>query len=459
MRKKKLNKKVTTFTKTPIEIIETKKKKGKEPSEEFPENKKRREMPPLFPPLDFETKYEINLNPFVWIEPKALEKMYHLTDLSNEEVSWIGHATQIKEFEFKIHDIFMGEQQNGAAHSDISPLGVATIMSELIADGRKEAASNLRFLGHSHVNMEVGASSIDQSTLEELSQTKVPWILRGICNKKGKLSLTLLIEEFSIKVTNVPWNICYQDTEKIRESMWKEIKKHVKEKTFFWKKEHGENSNIFSWNNWNEKKTEYKGFKEKNKFVNKQEEVKKTDYTKTHTNTSIFIEGVGIFEEGKTCSLFHHPSCKRIYIQNNQFRWVSRAEKTFEGLPPLMTENEIKCVILYLIQGKASLEMNFDIEQAKKRKGRDVSSNNFLSTEANEIIYDPFASQKITTVDEADQLLMQAITGGIETISEEDLASYKEFEGFSLQEACDEILTGGNGGTKGTKETKGTGGI
>ena len=113
----------------------------------------------------------ISCLPRILISRSAYNKMWHLVDIADKEVSWLGTCRRIEQ-DFLIEEVFLFKQEVAATTCEISADGLAEVANELLTsrpDGI-EICNRLCFWGHSHVNMGTSPSGQDESQMENFSE-------------------------------------------------------------------------------------------------------------------------------------------------------------------------------------------------------------------------------------------------------------------------------------------------
>jgi len=160
-------------------------------------------------PHTFDSKVKITgeTPSHVIFSPKALEDMYIIVDQCPEEVSWLGI---VQEFEggFFVDEIHLVEQEVGPAVTEMMTNGLSELATTLLAqEGGCEKINRLRFWGHSHVNMDTFASSQDQDQISLWKKNGLPYLIRAIMNKRGKLQLSIFLFDRGIQIDDAPWSV------------------------------------------------------------------------------------------------------------------------------------------------------------------------------------------------------------------------------------------------------------
>jgi len=189
----------------------------------------------IFYPHSFKPEVEFLGNDFPWIITSnlAYEKMWHYVDIADEEISWLGSVEEIEtsgQSDYFIKDVFLLRQENGAASTEITEQGLVDLVQELLKlpNGNK-LYQEIRFWGHSHVNMETQPSSQDERQMELFEQSGHQFFIRAILNKRGKISFTLYRYDCGIKITDVPWGLDVSFDTDLRMQIEKEFAEKVQE--------------------------------------------------------------------------------------------------------------------------------------------------------------------------------------------------------------------------------------
>lgn len=165
----------------------------------------------LFMPHTFANQVEFigGGSPMVYMTRDAFSRMWHIVDIADDEVGWLGTVRQTQYGNFLIEEVFLLEQEVSAAQTEISGDGIAKFVQELIEtreDG-VEVANTIRFWGHSHVRMSTSPSGQDDAQMRHFEQNDCPWFVRGILNKQGRMQFDIFLWDAGVKITDAPWAI------------------------------------------------------------------------------------------------------------------------------------------------------------------------------------------------------------------------------------------------------------
>jgi len=170
--------------------------------------------------------------PKILISKKAYHKMWHYVDLADDEVGWLGTVERLKK-SFLIKDVYLLKQEVSSAQTVITIDGLSEFGEEILKlpDGI-EIYNNIRFWGHSHVNMETGPSGQDEDQMEIFEQSDHPYFIRGILNKRGRMEFTVFFYENGLKIIDPEWCVYDPVDNSMRGLIEKEFKDKVTKQKF-----------------------------------------------------------------------------------------------------------------------------------------------------------------------------------------------------------------------------------
>jgi hypothetical protein len=121
--------------------------------------------------LNYSKRYEYeNSGAVVWFAPEAYKKILALVTEFSDEVGWHGTVHRIGDDEFMIEDIFVYPQEVTGSTVNTDQFEYTEWLYELDDD----TFNKIRMQGHSHVNMGVSPSGVDdkhrQQILEQLEK-------------------------------------------------------------------------------------------------------------------------------------------------------------------------------------------------------------------------------------------------------------------------------------------------
>lgn len=142
--------------------------------------------------------------PKFFITPLALEKMNVYVQSCSLEIGWIGFIKQ-QGNNYTLYDVEIAEQKVNGAECEISTDGLSKLGMDILRQPNgTEKYNEMRFWGHSHVNMGVSPSSQDIYQFKELGKNS-EYFFMMICNKRGDSNLFMRMGNYVFKFLN--WSI------------------------------------------------------------------------------------------------------------------------------------------------------------------------------------------------------------------------------------------------------------
>ena len=165
----------------------------------------------------------------VYITPQCHAEIMHYVHKSNVEISGLGRIQKNSTGDMVVTKVYLLEQENGPATTDIDKDAVAKLMFE-----SREDPGFLNFWWHSHVNMGTFWSGTDMSTIEEFG--KNGFLLATVFNKKGEFRTAYYqgATDFlpSVFVDQIETSFMYLPTQEQLESWNKEFETKAREKKY-----------------------------------------------------------------------------------------------------------------------------------------------------------------------------------------------------------------------------------
>jgi len=159
----------------------------------------------------------------VLIEPIAMLKQRYIVAQSSAEVAWLGEVERHGDT-FIITDIHIPVQSVSSTTVNLTSEETMQAYTELMAQGI--GLERLRYHGHSHVNMRVNPSAVDQDYLREVEESGVDWFVRAILNKKDELRVDLCLFAEGIVIEDIGCAV----NEGLEESVANELSQQLKER-------------------------------------------------------------------------------------------------------------------------------------------------------------------------------------------------------------------------------------
>ena len=171
--------------------------------------------PPLpgvpFEPHAFRTRITpLRGEPRIFINPEVYDTMYHIVDLAEGEVGWLGTVKVLPSGAYLIEEIFLLQQEVSMVTTDLSKKGKSELIKELISKGGDEKLDRLYFWGHSHVDFGTTPSPKDEAQFRKFEDDGCPYMIMGIFNKLGRAEFTFFDFEAGVRIDDVRWSI-YKD--------------------------------------------------------------------------------------------------------------------------------------------------------------------------------------------------------------------------------------------------------
>jgi hypothetical protein len=166
-------------------------------------------------------------HPIVMFTPEVLYAQKVIVDHCKIEVGWVGLVTKKSPRLYCVDEIFVPTQTATGVECDILKDGYGDIELALNNRGTPDRIFDLKYWGHSHVDMEVFASAEDKKTaLQKAIQSD--YFIRGICNKKGGMHLSFFDGNAGIAYENIDWLIDDNvDKDAVRKRYQEEVEKNV----------------------------------------------------------------------------------------------------------------------------------------------------------------------------------------------------------------------------------------
>lgn len=187
---------------------------------------------------DAQHKTTVREFPTIEITEKALIDISALVAVVDTEVGWYGKVEWTPEFNLRITEILVPTQQCHSATTEISGAALTDMCQEIIAEEAKagvpldkSAIYSIRYWGHSHVNMGVGASGRDDDQMKDFGEGNVEYMIRGIHNKKGETQFDIYYYKngkIFMRFVDVAWEVV-NETERFKEQVLK-MEEIVKER-------------------------------------------------------------------------------------------------------------------------------------------------------------------------------------------------------------------------------------
>ena len=146
--------------------------------------------------------------PNVVFTPQALKWIKAIVEIHDEEVGFFGIVEEYANRTFAITEIFYNNHNyaNGAT-CETSAAGDFEIFDILDKRGKFEDHPKVKFWGHSHHTMGVSASVQDQAqAIKKINEGRT-YLIRAICNKHMKMSVSFFDFDQGVQYDHLKWGI------------------------------------------------------------------------------------------------------------------------------------------------------------------------------------------------------------------------------------------------------------
>lgn len=182
----------------------------------------------------FEKRIECaGVMPRVLVGRTAYDTMFHLVDLADKEIGWLGTVAN-EGSDYVIKEIFLFKQEVTGSSTEITGEGLANFAEEILQNrsDAMDVINSLRFWGHSHVRMQTYPSQQDEQQMAIFAGDENPWFIRGILNKLGSMRFDVFDFESGIIFRDVEWMLNETVSNGLRETIRQEIATKVTEPVY-----------------------------------------------------------------------------------------------------------------------------------------------------------------------------------------------------------------------------------
>lgn len=147
--------------------------------------------------------------PTIYITPNAYLKMRKLVDATSSEIGWYGTVSEYPGLErvYLIDDIIVYPQTVTGATCEQDE----SKMFEFEMSLTTEQVNKKRFQGHSHVNMGVTPSGVDEAFYQDLLTQVTDYFIIAITNKRNEYTVRFYDIENNILYSNIPILLLLED--------------------------------------------------------------------------------------------------------------------------------------------------------------------------------------------------------------------------------------------------------
>lgn len=171
---------------------------------------------------EVQNMFVLTNKPVVYMTDEVAEDIQIIVDQVQDEVGWYCCVKKTSSGNYLLYKTILPEQEVNGATCEITAEGQSKIMMDMVENEQDELFNDMKFWGHSHVNMGVFASGQDDIQIKEFCKNSEDFFIRGIFNKKGdfKIDIYDVINKIIIKDAKLEV-VRYPTSE--REAFWKNI--------------------------------------------------------------------------------------------------------------------------------------------------------------------------------------------------------------------------------------------
>lgn len=151
--------------------------------------------------------------PRVLIDADVYREMKALVSECDKEIGWLCLSRKVFGVGYEVYELIPVKQEITACTTDLNEKGLQEVYESFVANGRAEELNNIRFWGHSHVNMNPTPSGTDEDTFNEYINDCKDYFIRFILNKKGNYSLDLADYNEGLIYTDLKYELIYSGDE------------------------------------------------------------------------------------------------------------------------------------------------------------------------------------------------------------------------------------------------------
>ena len=176
----------------------------------------------------------IGKHPVIQIDPEAMVTMHRYVDQCSTEVGWLGTAEKKQDGTIFIGHVFLFKQSVSGVTTKLSSEGLIEVSQKLLQQGEEgeRLIENLRFWGHSHVNMACSPSGQDDLQMDDFKENGAPFFVRGIFNKNGDVRFDVYDFARGIILVDCKWEVLSDPNDNYFTKIDEEIREKVKTQGF-----------------------------------------------------------------------------------------------------------------------------------------------------------------------------------------------------------------------------------
>lgn len=161
--------------------------------------------------------------PAVYYDADVFKAIEHIVYKQKKEVAWMGLVEQLSDTEYFVYKLYIPEQKVTGTTVDISEHAISKLANRIMDEGHDP--NELRYHGHSHVNMSVTPSATDQEHIADYLEN-IDFFIREIRNKAGEYK----VDVFDKRVSKIFQCVNTEIYDLLREqSFYDELDKYMDE--------------------------------------------------------------------------------------------------------------------------------------------------------------------------------------------------------------------------------------
>lgn len=130
--------------------------------------------------------------PVIFMTEEVSEDIAAIVKLVSDEVGWYCCVKKIPDTEnYMLYKTLVPAQEVNGATCELTAKGQSDMMVKMMEDGQDDLLNDMKFWGHSHINMGVSPSGQDDIQIRELCKNSEDFFIRGIFNKKGDFRIDI----------------------------------------------------------------------------------------------------------------------------------------------------------------------------------------------------------------------------------------------------------------------------
>lgn len=170
-----------------------------------------------------EAQGNMTMGPKIRMSAEAYQKIAHWVEQAPGEISGLGLVEET-EYGFYIPEVFLLEQECTSSDTELDQSAIADLMNEIM-DRDIDLVSQLRFWWHSHANMDVFWSSVDEQCISDFNADKYMVSIVFNKNKKHQARVDYFYNQSRVTCDNLKLEVdtaSEEDISELYDTLWKE---------------------------------------------------------------------------------------------------------------------------------------------------------------------------------------------------------------------------------------------